>query len=61
MQSKAMQRNTLSAALTLGRELWEGAELILNPQLTRGFGLSGATVAAEDDSYRFARPCRGSG
>ena len=46
MQSKAMQRNTLSADLTLGRDLWAGAELILNPQLSRGFGLSGTRGAA---------------
>ena len=46
MQSKAMQRNTLSADITLGRKLWEGAALILNPQLSRGFGLSGTRGAA---------------
>jgi hypothetical protein len=33
MQPKAMQRNTFSADLILGRRLWEGAEVILNPQV----------------------------
>lgn len=46
MQSKAMQRNTRSADLVLGRGLWEGAELILNPQVSRGLGLSGTRGAA---------------
>src|SRR5690349_4652914 len=40
MQSKAMQRNTFSADLILGRRLWEGAEVLFNPQIIRGFGLS---------------------
>ena len=46
MQAKAMQRNTLSADMVLGRELWEGAERIVNPQVSRGFGLSGTRGAA---------------
>lgn len=41
MQSAAMQRNTLSTDLVLGRRLWEGAEFVVNPQVSRGFGLSG--------------------
>jgi high affinity Mn2+ porin len=38
----ANARNTLSTDLVLGRSLWEGAEVILNPSVTRGFGLSNA-------------------
>ncbi len=41
MQSATMQRNTLSASMTIGRTLWPGAEFIIDPQLSRGFGLSG--------------------
>jgi high affinity Mn2+ porin len=39
-QPAAMQRNTLSVDLVVGRRLWEGAELILVPEMFRGFGLS---------------------
>ncbi len=46
MQPRAMQRNTFSADLILGRRLWEGAELVVNPQVIRGFGLSGTRGAA---------------
>ena len=46
MQTKAMQRNTFSADLILGRRLWDGAEVVLNPQVIRGFGLSGTRGAA---------------
>ncbi len=46
MQAHAMQRNTFSADLILGRRLWEGAEVILNPQVIRGYGLSGTRGAA---------------
>ncbi len=46
MQPKAMQRNTFSADLILGRRLWEGAEVIFNPQVIRGFGLSGTRGAS---------------
>jgi high affinity Mn2+ porin len=46
MQPKAMQRNTFSADLILGRRLWEGAEVILNPQVIRGFGLTGTRGAS---------------
>ena len=41
MQSATMQRNTSSASLTIGRALWAGAEFIIDPQFSRGFGLSG--------------------
>ncbi|MBL6457058.1 carbohydrate porin [Belnapia sp. T6] len=46
MQAKAMQRNTLSADLVVGRRLWSGAEFIIDPQISRGFGLSGTRGAA---------------
>jgi len=46
MQAKPMQRNTLSADLVIGRRLWTGAEIILDPQVSRGFGLSGTRGAA---------------
>lgn len=42
----ANARNTFSADLVLGRRLWEGAEFIVNPQVTRGFGLSNSAGAA---------------
>jgi len=38
----ANARNTLSTDLVLGRTLWDGAEVIFNPSVTRGFGLSNA-------------------
>lgn len=40
LQPKAMQRNTFSADLILGRRLWQGAELVVNPEVIRGFGLT---------------------
>ncbi len=40
MQSATMQRNTASASLVVGRSLWQGAEFVIDPQLSRGFGLS---------------------
>jgi high affinity Mn2+ porin len=46
LQSRAMQRNTFSADLILGRRLWPGAELVVDAQVTRGFGLSGTTGLA---------------
>jgi high affinity Mn2+ porin len=46
LQPKAMQRNTFSADLILGRRLWQGAEVIVNPEVIRGFGLSGTRGAA---------------
>ncbi|WP_424811980.1 carbohydrate porin [Roseococcus sp. YIM B11640] len=39
-------RNTLSTDLILGRRLWHGAEIIVNPSVTRGFGLSNSTGVA---------------
>jgi high affinity Mn2+ porin len=46
LQPAAMQRNTFSGDLILGRRLWEGAEFILNGQVIRGFGLSGTRGVA---------------
>ena len=34
-------RNTVSADVVLGRRLWSGAEVVFNPIVTRGHGLSG--------------------
>jgi high affinity Mn2+ porin len=34
-------RNTLSLDVVLGRRLWSGAEAIIDPQFSRGYGLSG--------------------
>ncbi|MBS7811920.1 carbohydrate porin [Roseococcus pinisoli] len=42
----AQARNTLSTDLIVGRRLWEGAEFIVNPSVTRGFGLSNSTGVA---------------
>jgi high affinity Mn2+ porin len=42
----AQARNTLTTDLILGRRLWEGADFIVNPSVTRGFGLSNGTGAA---------------
>jgi high affinity Mn2+ porin len=39
-------RNTFSTDLVLGRRLWQGAEVIVNPSITRGFGLSNSVGAA---------------
>ena len=47
-------RNTLSTDLILGRRLWHGAEIIFNPSVTRGFGLSNSTgVAAFPNAEAF--------
>jgi high affinity Mn2+ porin len=46
LQPKAMQANTFSADLILGRRLWQGAEIIFDPQVIRGFGLSGTRGVA---------------
>ena len=46
LRPAAQARNTLSTDLVLGRRLWEGAEIIFNPSITRGFGLSNSTGAA---------------
>ena len=50
----AQARNTLSTDLILGRRLWHGAEVIFNPSVTRGFGLSNSTgVAAFPNAEAF--------
>jgi high affinity Mn2+ porin len=50
----AQARNTFASDLVLGRRLWEGAELIFNPSVTRGFGLSNATgIAAFPNNEAF--------
>jgi len=46
LQPAAMQRNTFSGDLILGRRLWEGAEFVMNGQVIRGFGLSGTRGVA---------------
>ncbi len=38
----ANARNTLSTDLVLGRSLWQGAEVIVDASITRGFGVSNA-------------------
>lgn len=42
----ANARNTLSTDLLLGRRLWEGAELIVDASVTRGFGVSNSVGVA---------------
>ncbi|MCO6417886.1 carbohydrate porin [Siccirubricoccus sp. KC 17139] len=42
----ANARNTLSTDLILGRQLWPGAEVILDASVTRGFGLSNSVGVA---------------
>lgn len=39
-------QTTMDATLYLGRRLWEGAEVFVNPELDQGFGLSGTLGAA---------------
>ncbi len=46
MSPKVAFENTLSVDLVIGRRLWEGAELILVPQTSRGYGFSNARGAA---------------
>jgi high affinity Mn2+ porin len=43
---KANARNTLSTDLVLGRQLWPGAEVVVDASVTRGFGLSNSTGVA---------------
>ncbi|MFC7538274.1 hypothetical protein ACFQU2_00835 [Siccirubricoccus deserti] len=43
---KANARNTLSTDLILGRQLWPGAEVVVDASVTRGFGLSNSTGVA---------------
>src|SRR3954454_18206121 len=44
--AKASTRNTLSTDLILGRQLWAGAEVVLDASVTRAFGLSNSTGVA---------------
>jgi high affinity Mn2+ porin len=46
MTPRAGARNTLSTDLIVGRRLWEGAEVIFNPSVARGFGLSNSVGLA---------------
>ena len=46
MGPQATQENTFSTDLVLGRRLWEGAEFIAVPTLSRGYGFSNARGAA---------------
>jgi high affinity Mn2+ porin len=42
LSRRAQGRETFSFDLIFGRKLWEGAELIANPAVTQGYGLSNA-------------------
>ncbi|HZH45114.1 MAG TPA: carbohydrate porin, partial [Roseococcus sp.] len=42
----ANARNTFSGDILIGRRLWEGAEVVINGSVTRGFGLSNSVGAA---------------
>jgi high affinity Mn2+ porin len=54
LRPAAQARNTLSTDLLLGRRLWEGGEIIVNPSVTRGFGLSDSVgVAAFPNNEAF--------
>lgn len=46
LRNGVLQANTTSIDLVIGRRLWEGAEFIVVPQFTRGFGLSGTSGVA---------------
>lgn len=49
-----LARNTFSSDLLLGRRLWDGAEVIVDASVTRGFGLSNSTgVAAFPNNEAF--------
>ena len=41
LQGAEEDKHTLSATLFLGRRLWEGAEIYIDPEVTQGAGLSG--------------------
>lgn len=43
---RGAQENTFSLDLVIGRRLWSGAELILVPQISRGYGFSNARGVA---------------
>jgi high affinity Mn2+ porin len=50
----ANARNTFSTDLVLARRLWQGAEVVINPSITRGFGLSNSVgVAAFPNNEAF--------
>lgn len=50
----ANARNTLSTDLILGRRLWQGAEVVMDTSVTRGFGLSNSVgVAAFPNNEAF--------
>lgn len=46
LKAVANARNTLSTDLVIGRQLWEGAEVIVDAAVTRGFGLSNSVGVA---------------
>lgn len=46
LEPEASSRETMDATLFLGRRLWEGAELWLNPEIDQGFGLNNTTGVA---------------
>lgn len=46
MGPQATQENTFSLDIVIGRRLWEGAEFIAVPQISRGYGFSNARGAA---------------
>lgn len=56
LRPKAQARNTFSSDLLLGRRLWEGAEVIVNASVTRGFGVSNTVgLAAYPSNEAFKR------
>jgi high affinity Mn2+ porin len=49
------QENTFSADLPIGRRLWEGAEIVAVPQVSRGFGLTntrGIAAFPNNEAFR---------
>ena len=46
LRNGTLQANTTSVDLVIGRRLWEGAEFVVVPQFTRGYGLSGTSGIA---------------
>ncbi len=46
LKDVANARNTLSTDLVIGRQLWQGAEVIIDASVTRGFGLSNSVGVA---------------
>ncbi|MCK8786777.1 carbohydrate porin [Roseomonas sp. NAR14] len=41
-----LARNTFSADITIGRRLWQGAEVVVDAQTSQGFGISNSTGVA---------------